>query len=129
MGFILHANKNSRVLIVAFSEVVTDGIFLAGFAAVKDFLNQHGPHHGIADFSQVERFEMSNEMLSQIASMAPAFPAEMRRIVVASTPAPYVAARIVQALRSESSAPIEIAETTADAVQLLAADRAQFIAV
>lgn len=129
MDFMLHANEKSRVLMVTFGTVVTDDRFLAGFAAVKDYLGQHGPHHGIADFSQVERFDMSNEMLSQIAAMAPAFPVGMRRIVVAPTPAAYVATRIVQALRSGSSAPIEIAATTDGALQLLAADSGDFTAV
>jgi hypothetical protein len=50
MGFILRRNACVRVLMITFENVVTDDGFLAGFAAVKDFVSQRGPHHGITDF-------------------------------------------------------------------------------
>src|ERR1700761_6046630 len=93
---------------INFGSTVTDEIFLACFAAVKDFVSQRGPHHGVTDFSGVRTLEISNEMLSQIGRMPPAIPAPMRRIVVAPEPASYVSARIVQALRADTTAPIEI---------------------
>jgi len=108
MGFVLRSDSRTRVLLVTFGPTVTNEIFLAGFAAVKDFVSQHGPHHGVTDFSRVRTFEISNEMLSQIGHMAPAIPAPMRRVVVAPEPASYVSARIVQALRAATSAPIEV---------------------
>ena len=40
---------------ITFGKVVTDDEFRVGLAAVKDFVSQRGPHHGITDFSQVER--------------------------------------------------------------------------
>ena len=97
---------------ISFGNLLTDDLFLAGLAAAKDFMSQHGPHHGITDFSRAESFELSNELLSEIGSMAPAFPTPMRRTVVASAPAAYVCARIVQTLRSGFSAPIEVVATT-----------------
>lgn len=119
MDFILRSDAHTRVLMVTFGKVVTDSSFLAALAAVKDFVARHGPHHGITDLSQVDSLEMTNEMLNDVGRMAPAFPAAMRRLVVASTPAAYVSARIVQKLRSGSSAPIEIIETTDEACRIL----------
>ena len=119
VSFILRCDARVRVLMITFGKVVTDDGFLAGFAAVKDFVNQRGPYHGITNFSQVESFEISNELLNALGSMAPAFPTPMRRLVVASTPAAYVCARIVQTLRSGSSAPIEVAATADNACAML----------
>ena len=119
MGFMLRSDTRARVLMVSFRRVVTDHCFLAAFAAVKDFVARHGPYHGITDFSQVDSVAITNEMLNNLGGMAPAFPAAMRRIVVAPTPAAYVCARIVQGLRSGSTAPIEIVATTDEACLML----------
>jgi hypothetical protein len=97
---------------------------------VKDFINEHGAYHGITDFSQVASFQISNELLIQIGSMeTPACPITMRRLVVASGPASYVAARIVQALRSETSAPIEIIGTIDEACALMKTNSSDLIEV
>ena len=61
MDFILRCDARVRVLMITFGKVVTDDVFLAGLAAVRDFVSQRGPHHGIADFSWVESFEITNE--------------------------------------------------------------------
>jgi hypothetical protein len=119
MSFILRCDARTRVLMISFGKFVTDDGFLAGLAAVKDFVGQHGPHHGITDFSQVESLGLSNELLNQLGSMPPAFPVPMRRLVVASTPAAYVCTRIVQTLRSGSFASIEVAATVEEACAML----------
>jgi hypothetical protein len=129
MSFILRYDARIRVLMITFGEVVTDDGFLAGFAAVKDFVSQRGPYHGITDFSQVESFEITNELLSELGSVAPAFPTPMRRLVVASTPAAYVCTRIVQMLRSRSSAPIEIIATADEACAILGTNSSDLIEV
>lgn len=128
-GFILRCDARVRVLMITFGKVLTDDGFLAGFAAVKDFVNQRGPHHGIADLSQVESFEVSNELLNAIGSMTPAFPPPMRRLVVASTPAALVCSSIVQTLRSGSSAPIEIIGAIDKACAMLGTSSSDFISV
>jgi hypothetical protein len=128
MNFILRSDAQARVLMITFGKVVTDRGFLAGFAGVKDFVNEHGSYHGITDFSGVELFEITNELLSQLGSIDPAFPVPMRRIVVASTPAPYVCTRIVQSLRSGTFAPIEIAATTDEACSMLDTSSSNFVA-
>ncbi len=129
MGFVLRCDARVRVLMITFGKVVTDDGFLVGLAAVKDFVSQRGPHHGITDFSQVESFEITNELLKELSSMAPAFPTPMRRLVVASMPAAYVCARIVQTLRSRSSAPIEIVATTDEAYAVLGTNSSDLIDV
>jgi hypothetical protein len=129
MGFILRCDARVQVLMITFGKVVTDDVFLAGFAAVKDFVRQRGPHHGITDFSQVESFEITNELLSELGSVAPAFPTPMRRLVVASTPAAYVCTRMVQTLRSGSSAPVEIIATADGACAMLGTNGSDLIDV
>jgi hypothetical protein len=129
MDFVLRYNSRTCVLLVTFGPIVTDEIFLAGLAAVKDFVSQHGPHHGITDFSGVGTFEISNEMLSQIGHTAPAIPMPMRRIVVAPEPASYVSARIVQALRADTSAPIEIVAKIDTALAMLGTNGSDLIEV
>jgi hypothetical protein len=128
-SFILRCDARVRVLMITFGKVLTDDGFLAGFAAVKDFVNQRGPHHGITDLSQVECFEVSNELLNAIGSMSPAFPTPMRRLVVASTPAAYVCTRIVQMLRSGSSAPIEVVATIDKSCAMLGTSSSNLIDV
>jgi hypothetical protein len=129
MGFVLRYNSRARVLLVTFGPIVTDEIFLGGVAAVKDFVSQHGPRHGITDLSGVRTFEISNEMLIQIGHMPPAFPGPMRRVVVAPEPASYVSARIVQALRADTSAPIEIAANIDTAFAMLGANGSDLIEI
>jgi hypothetical protein len=129
MSFILRSDARARVLAVIFGKIVTDRGFLAGFAAVRDFVKDHGPHHGITDFSGVASFEITNDLLSQLGAVEPAFPIPMRRIVVASTPAAYVCARIVQSLRSGSFAPIEIAATFDNACASLGTSSSDLIEV
>jgi hypothetical protein len=114
---------------ITFGTVVTDDAFLAGLAAVRDFVSQRGPHHGITNFSQVERFELSNELLDALGAMAPVFPVPMRRLVVASTPAAYVCTRIVQTLRSDSFAPIEVAANADEACAMLKTNDSDLICV
>jgi hypothetical protein len=129
MGFILRCDPRVRVLMITFGKVVTDDGFLTGFATVKDFVSQRGPHHGITDFSKVESFELTNELLSELGSIAPAFPTPMRRLVVASTPAAYVCTRIVQELRSGSSAKTEVATTIDEAYAMLGTNNSDLINV
>ena len=129
MGFILRCDARVRVLMITFGKIVTDEGFLAGFAAVRDFVSQRGPHHGITDFSRVESLEITNELLNELGSVVPAFPAPMRRLVVASTPAAYVCTRIVQTLRSGSSAPIEIIATADGACAMLGTSSSDLIDV
>ena len=129
MSFILRCDERVRVLMITFGKIVTDDRFLAGFAAVKDFVSQNGPHHGITNFSQVESFKITNELLSELGSVAPAFPTPMRRVVVAPTPAAYVCTRIVQMLRSGSSAPIEITATADGACTMLGTNNSDLIEV
>jgi hypothetical protein len=119
MGVILRFDARVRVLMITFGQVVTDDEFLAGFAAVKDFMSQRGPHHGITDFSRAENIEITNELLNELGTTAPAIPPPMRRLIVASTPAAYVCTRIVQTLRSGSSGPIEIVATVDAACAML----------
>jgi hypothetical protein len=119
MGVILRFDARVRVLMITFGQVVTDDEFLAGFAAVKDFMSQRGPHHGITDFSRAENIEITNELLNELGTTAPAIPPPMRRLIVASTPAAYVCTRIVQTLRSGSSGPIEIVATVDEACAML----------
>jgi hypothetical protein len=130
MSFVLRSDARARVLMIAFGKVVTDDIFLAGFAAVKDFVNDHGPYHGITDFSQVESFQITNELLIQIGSMrSPAFPITMRRLIVASAPASLVAARIVQKLRSDTFARLEIIGTIEEACAMMKTNNSDLIEV
>jgi hypothetical protein len=129
MSFILRSDARARVLAVFFGKIVTDRGFLAGFAAVRDFVKEHGPHHGITDFSGAESVEVTNDLLSQLGAVEPAFPIPMRRIVVASTPATYVCARIVQSLRSGSFAPIEIIATFDNACASLGTSSSDLIEV
>lgn len=129
MDFILRSDPRAGVLMVTLGRAVTDNIFLAGFAAVKDFMIRNGPHHGIVDFSRVERFRLSNEMLSELGRVPPAIPTQMRRVIVASEPAAYVSARIVQGLRADTAAPIEIVTTRDAAYAMLKTTDVDLIAV
>jgi hypothetical protein len=129
MSFVLRTDSRAQVLMITFGKVVTDETFLAGFATVRDFVNKHGPHHGITDLSAVESFELTSELLGQLGSMPPAFPIVMRRVVVATTPAAYGGARIVQTLRYGSFAPIEIVGSTDEAFATLGTSSADLIEI
>jgi hypothetical protein len=119
MSFILRSDSQAQVLMISFGKVVTDDSFMAGFAAVQDFVTKNGPHHGITDFSGIESFELTAGLLNQLGSTAPAIPIVMRRIIVATTPAVFGGAQIVQTLRFGSFAPIEIAGSTDEAFAML----------
>ena len=71
-----------RILLIEFRETLTNTIYLAAYEAVKEFMDQHGPHHGIWDFSLVDNLSVSNQQLNQVALMAPVIPVRMRRFVV-----------------------------------------------
>ena len=127
MSFTLRFDSRAQVLMITFGKTVTDDTFMAGFAAVRNFVAEYGPHHGITDFSGVESFDLTAGLLNQLGSMAPAFPIVMRRIVVATTAASYSSARIVQTLRLGSFAPIEIAGSADEAFAMLGTSRADLI--
>jgi hypothetical protein len=129
MNFTLQLDDQRRVLLVTFGETLTDEIFLAGHAVVKEFSEKHGPHHAIADFSSGKNFRVSVDLPRLISYMSPAVPPGMRRIAVAPQPEIYGSARVVQALRDQSPAPLEIVLTIEGAFALLGLGSPSFVAV
>jgi hypothetical protein len=127
MDFTLRVDAQSRALLVTLGETVNDATYMASLAAVKDFVTHQGLHHVITDFSSVQSFDMSNALLMQIGQMV--IPVTVRRIVVATRPATYGSARLVQTYRSETAAPIEIVKTIAEACNLLGSAESEFVEV
>ena len=117
--FSLQVVDGHRVLLVTFGTSLTDDIYLAAYQSIQRFIDEHGPHHAIFDFSPVEDFRLSNELARRIGDMDPAIPAPMQRIVIVPQPALYGTAREVQSLRAFSPAAIRIVKTIGSAYELL----------
>lgn len=118
-----------RVLLVTAGPRVSREIYLRVYAAVKRFAAQEGACSMILDLSGVTDFQVPLEFLREIAAMEPAVPAAMQRIAVAPQPAIFGSARVVETLRSETTAPIAVVRSLAEAMLAVGSSPTDFVAL
>lgn len=126
MTYALRFSNPRRVLLVVFSETVTDAGFKAAYNDVESFMRAQGPCSAIVDFSAVERFELSNEFARELGKMRPAIPVGVYRVVVSPQPEVYGTARIVTAWREGSGGELILTKSSAEAFEKLAVDASNF---
>ena len=125
----LHFDAKHRILHIAFGKRVTKDSYMAAYDAAKHVVAARGPCSLIADFSAVEKFDLSTDFLREIGTMEPAVPAGMGRIVVAPQPVVYGSSRIVETLRSETIAAIKVVRTLDEAFAAFSTHASEFVAV
>jgi len=117
-----------RVLAIAFGARLTEDIYMEGYALMSRFIAAQGPCSLILDLTAVTQFELSNEFLRLIGSKL-AVPGALKRLAVAPQPVIFGSGRMVETLRSEGDAPIQVVRTLAEAYAALGATAADFTAV
>ncbi len=127
--FTLRIDGKHRVLLIEFGKRVTRNLYMDAYDTAKRFVAASGPHSLIVDFSRVEIFDLSTAFLREIATMSPAIPAGMGRVVVAPQPHVYGLSRIVETLRSETLAAIKVVRTMDEAFAAFGAQESNFLAV
>ena len=74
MDYTLHVDPHHRVLLVTFGKIVTKASVLAAYTAIEQFMAAHGPHSGITDFSEVEKFDIKADFIWFLVTKPPAIP-------------------------------------------------------
>lgn len=106
MSFTLRHASSLNLLLVGMGRHLDEDSYMHAYRAVRYVVATRGPCSGVVDFSKVEAFDLPGPFLRQIGEMKPAFPPGCVRCVVAPDPALYGVARMVQAYRSQTGAPL-----------------------
>ncbi|HEV8015158.1 MAG TPA: hypothetical protein VGP48_06475 [Stellaceae bacterium] len=129
LDFSLRFDAKDHVLLIAIGTRLNKSIYMAAYDALKRFVATRERCSVILDMCAVTDFDLSTEFLREIGSMKPAVPVGMSRVAVAAQPAIYGSARIVQALRTGTLAPITVVRTIDEAYEFYGAAAADFVAV
>jgi hypothetical protein len=108
---------------------VTDKLSAESLHLVADILTDTNPKSGIIDLSQVTSFRISTETVKQTANSRPLFPAELPRVIVASSDHVYGIARMFAALSNDTRKDAQVVRTMDEAYQLLGIKEPQFRAM
>ncbi|HEX3970414.1 MAG TPA: hypothetical protein VHX19_03775 [Stellaceae bacterium] len=128
MAHALRFNLSRRLLLVEFSEAVTDTGFRAAYDDAASLIKSNGPCSVIVDFSPVKQFDLSPQFARQLGLIRPALPVGMRCIVVSPQPEIYGTARIVSAWgeSSGSSGELILLKSFAEAFVMFGVDASDF---
>ena len=129
MTYRLAFDAKHRLLLVSVTGDLTREDYLAGYDAIDRFMAAAGPCSAIVDFSAIERFDLSPEFAREIATMRPAIPAGMKRLVVAPQPAIYGTARQVATLRQGTGGELILTQSVAEACAQLGIESPDFAPV
>jgi hypothetical protein len=127
--FSLRFDAKDSVLLITMGTRLTKTIYMAAYDMVKRFVAARERCSVILDMCAVTDFDLSTDFLREIGDMKPAVPVGMSRVAVAVQPAIYGSARLVQALRSGTPAPIAVVHVIDEAYKFFGAAAADFVAV
>jgi hypothetical protein len=119
MAFVIDFDARNSILRVTLQGQVTDEVMFDAYATVARYFASHPPCRGIADFSQVEKFDVSSNTTRQLEETPPAFPNPEMRILVAPKAHVYGMARMFQMLGAKTRPNLHIVRTLDEAYRLL----------
>jgi hypothetical protein len=119
VNHILDFDPEHRVLRVTLTGVLTEAAFLAAREDVAHFIQIEGPCHGILDFREVSKFDISADFVRELAEEPPTFPVNTIRVCVASQPVIYGMIRMFQIIGAETREELHVVKTMKEAYALL----------
>ena len=125
-GFVVEFDAKNNVLRVTLEGHVTDAIFLDAYATTARCAASRPGCRGIADVTQVTKFDVSSNVIRRLADTAPAIPTPQMRIFVASTTFVYGLGRMFQMLGERTRPNLHIARTLDEAYRLLQVESPEF---
>jgi len=129
MSYTIRTDEHGKFFLVTFAGVLTDEALLESLERTGRYLKVWGYRSGVADFSQVTRFEVTAEMVGEIAARKPIVPDPFLRIVVAPRDDVYGMSRMFQIRTGESSNRMTLVRTLAEAWQLLGVNEPNLVPI
>ena len=126
MGFVLEYDARNNVLRGTLEGVVTDDILRDAYAAAAQCAANCGPCRGLWDMSAVTNFEVSSDVIRELAKDAPIIPAGHMRILVATTDHQYGMMRMLQMLGETTRPDLQVVRTLDEAYRLLRLESPEF---
>src|SRR5215813_9934936 len=123
LDYTLQFDSEHKVLLITLGRLVTKATTLAMYHASLRMADVTGPCLGIADFSAVEKSELTARFMRSLSKLIPTFSAGGLRIFVA-TPSLYLD-RMFQMLQTGGSA-IQVVKSLDGAFDLLRLDSPRF---
>ncbi|MFZ1919577.1 MAG: hypothetical protein WAU58_18540 [Terriglobales bacterium] len=126
MGIVLEYDAKNKVLRGTLEGIVTDDTLRAAYAAAAQCAAKCGPCRGLWDMSGVTDFEVSSNVIRQLAKDAPIIPAGHMRMVVATTDHQYGMMRMLQMLGETTRPDLHVVRTLDEAYRLLRLESPEF---
>jgi hypothetical protein len=130
VGFVVDFDANNNILRVSLDGHLTDSIALSCAERVGGFAAAHPPRHGIVDLSKVTKYDVSPDIIRQLARTPPdrsqpAYPL----VIVAPKEHAYGMSRMFQLL-SETTRPNQhVVRTMDEAFEVLQVKSPSFVPV
>ena len=126
MGFFFEFDAVNHVARCRWEGLITDDILLEGFSAADEFLASLIPCRGLVDFSDVTRFDVSNDTVRRMVDMPGVLGPESLHVIVAPKDLLYGLARMFEILSEKSHPNIHVVRTVKEAYALLGVISPQF---
>ncbi len=126
MGFVLEYDARNKVLRGTLEGIVTDDTLREAYAAAAQCAAKCGPCRGLWDMSAVTNFEISSDVIRELANDAPIIPADHIRVVVAPTDYQYGMMRMLQMLGETTRPDLHVVRTLDEAYRLLRLQSPEF---
>ena len=127
MPYQFEFDSKNRILRVRFEKQATDEDLKEYYRVAREQAPRIDPQACILDFSAVTSFEVSSEMIHEMAHSAPAMPDPMRpRFVVAFTPHIFGMARMLQVEAEQTRPNMDVVQKLREACAILGIQRLKF---
>lgn len=127
MSFRLEFDSTNRILLVSFTDSLTDADLRNAQHEVAQIIEAYGPCSGITDLSSVTEFTVSANQVRELAFFRALQPKECTEVVLAPRDVMFGMSRMYQILTELSS--VHVVRNIEDAYKLLAAAAPEFTPV
>ena len=127
MNLLIELDAASLVLRFTFEGPLTDATLIAGLAEAPKVVKVYPGCRGILDFSRVSEYDLSPDVLRQLAKSAPVIPAGYDRVFVAPQDYLYGMARMFSILAEQTRPELHVVRTMREAFSILGIQSPQFV--
>lgn len=127
MNLLIELDAASLVLRFTVEGPLTYATLIAGYAELARVAKLYPGCRGIIDFSLVSEYDLSPDLLRQLAKSAPAIPAGRDRVVVAPQDYVYGMARMFAILGEQTRPELHVVRTMREAFSILGIQSPQFV--
>jgi len=127
MSYQFEFDSRNQILRARFEREATDEDLKEYYRLAREYAPRIDPRACILDFSAVTSFEVSSQMIYDLAHSAPAIPDPMRlRIVVAPTPHIFGMARMLQIEAEQTRPNLHVVQKLGEACAILGIQKLKF---